>query len=149
MNNYFVGIGITDLSSEESDYYYFNNIACSNDDHCIAAAEGYDADGSYMIKGFVTFDGCKTWENTLQGSEVSLMGAAWASDTEGWLSGTSMGAKRELFGNFYRTTDGGKTWESPMQIEDCFTMDLDFGGEVGYASCSTSSGSSSSMAMYK
>lgn len=97
----------------------------------------------------MTADGGKTWEATLETSELSLMGAAWESDNVGWLSGTTIGAKRELIGMFYRTTDGGKTWEAPLQLDDCFAMDIDFADGVGFASCASSSGSSSSMAMYK
>lgn len=102
-------------SDRLNDYYYFNSISCSSEDHCVAVAEGDDAvNGGYLVRAFVTFDGGVTWTNALTedvvpSTVVSMMGASWASETEGWLAGTGKNG-RKLSGLFFHTVDGGKTY---------------------------------------
>lgn len=140
----------TVFESAPSDTFYFNSIACSSDSHCVAVTEG--ADYVSDCKAFVTFDGGSTWTNSLEGAvpadSVSLMGASWSSETDGWLAGTAKDG-RVLSGLFYRTTDGGKTYSVEQTLDDCFAMDLDFAGEFGLASCASSSGSSANVATYQ
>jgi hypothetical protein len=138
-------------SNPKTDFFYFNNIACSSETHCVAVAEGDDAaTGGSTILAFVTFDGGITWENTLQSVDpnvVSIMAAAWVSDSEGWL-GATMKDRNKLSAVFYHTVDGGKTFTVGQTLDDCFVMDMDFGGDVGFVSCVSSSGSSARVAMY-
>jgi hypothetical protein len=143
----------------KNNYFYFNAIDCSSDLHCVAVAEGEDAEtGDYDIKAFVTFDGGESWTNAIPKETwpadtmmVSIAGAAWVDENEGWLGATSK-SRSMLQAQFFHTTDGGKTFSVAQQLNDCFVMDLDFaantGSSVGYASCIGSSGASASMALY-
>lgn len=65
----------------------------------------------------------------------------------GWLVGTSKDG-RNLYGQFYHTVDGGKTWTLAQSLNNCFAIDLDFAETTGFAACSSSSGSSCSVAQY-
>ena len=65
----------------------------------------------------------------------------------GWLVGTSKNG-RDLYGQFYHTVDGGKTWNLEQSLNNCFAIDLDFAETTGFAACSSSSGSSCSVAQY-
>lgn len=135
------------------DFYYFNTVACSSDTHCIAVAEGDNPEtGGYLVLAFVTFDGGETWTNVLNEDNtpsdvVSIMGAAWVDDQEGWLGATAKD-RTQLNGVFFHTTDGGKTFQVEETLPNCFLMDLTFANGVGYAACSTSSGSNGYVAMY-
>lgn len=140
-------------SDPTSDYYYFNQIACSSETHCIAVAEGDEAEGGgYLTAAYLTSDGGATWNNVLSAENtpdnvVSIMGAEWVSETEGWLGATAKQGP-QLSAVFFHTTDGGRTFAVEQQLPDCFLLDLDFANEVGYAACSSSSGASCSVAMY-
>lgn len=97
----------TDL---DNDILYFNGISCSSETHCAVVGEGYDNEGNYKTAGFVTFDGGVTWTQSLTTQDVGLMQIKFISETEGWAAGTSKQG-RNLYGQFYHTTDGGKTFE--------------------------------------
>ena len=137
-------------TNPKTDYFYFNSISCSSETHCVAVAEGDDlVSGGSTIRAFVTFDGGISWENTLSDVDirvVSIMASGWISDTEGWL-GATLKDKGQLIAEFYHTMDGGKSYSAEQRLDDCFVMDMDFGGEVGYASCASSSGSYARVAM--
>lgn len=148
----------TVFPNDPSNFFYFNAIDCSSDLHCVAVAEGDDADGEYDIRAYVTFDGGESWNNAIPKSTwpedtvmVSIAGAAWVDDNEGWLGATAKN-RGLLQAQFFHTTDGGKTYTVEQQLDDCYIMDIDFatntGSTVGYASCIGSSGATSSMAMY-
>lgn len=144
----------TVFPQDDNNNFYFNQIACSSETHCVAVAEGEDEVGGYDIRAYVTFDGGETWTNSLpkeiwpEGTEmVSISGAAWINDQEGWLGATSK-TRQMLEGIFFHTTDGGKTYEVAQQLTDCYIMDMDFAETVGYCSCLSSSGSSGSLGMY-
>eukprot|EP01040_Poterioochromonas_malhamensis_P010200 gene10200-11091_t len=134
----------TDL---ENDIIYFNGISCSSESHCAVVGEGYDNAGNYKTVGYVTFDGGNTWTPTLTTQDVGLMGVKFTSETEGWAAGTSKSG-RNLLGQFYRTTDGGKTWNLEQSLTNCYAIDMDFAVNKGYAACSSSSGSSCTVAVY-
>ena len=98
------------FSSGANDHYYFNSIACSTTDRCVAVTEG---DAKDDFRAYVTQDGGKTWTNTLTNAvkpddQVSLMGAGWVSELEGWVAGASKSGV--LVGLFFKTSDGGNTW---------------------------------------
>jgi hypothetical protein len=134
----------TDL---EKDTLYFNGISCSSESHCAVVAEGYDEQGNYKTVGYVTFDGGLTWTASLSTADVGLMQIKFTSELEGWAAGTSKQG-RNLYGQFYHTTDGGKTWALQQSLQNCFAIDMDFAVNRGYAACSSSSGSSCSVAVY-
>jgi hypothetical protein len=97
----------TDL---EKDTIYFNGISCSSETHCAVAGEGYDEAGNYKTVGYVTFDGGVSWTPSLTTGDVGLMQIKFLNELEGWAAGTSKQG-RSLYGQFYHTNDGGKTWE--------------------------------------
>lgn len=99
------------FSSGVDDHYYFNGISCSSADRCVAVAEGHAVDD---FRAYVTTDGGASWTNALTNSVkpddmVSLMGAGWMSDSEGWVAGASKSG-RNLVGLFFKTVDGGETF---------------------------------------
>jgi photosystem II stability/assembly factor-like uncharacterized protein len=96
----------TDL---EADFLYFNGISCGSELNCIVVAEGDDASGGYKTVAYSTFDGGKTWEANLVTTDVGLMQVKFVNDKEAWLAGTGKSG-RSIVGQFYRTTDGGKTY---------------------------------------
>ena len=82
----------TNVFEHDGDYY-FNGIHCASETHCIAVAEAHNlpdpnANGAHI---FTTTDG-KTWTETQTdlGRGVSLMGARFVSDTEGWAAGGNL-----------------------------------------------------------
>jgi photosystem II stability/assembly factor-like uncharacterized protein len=98
------------MSNLETDYYYFNGIACSSVDHCTVVGEGDDGVGGYLNVAYTTFDGGNTWERTLSAGDVSMMGVDYINDNEGWVAGTKKSG-RNLIAQFYHTLDGGKTFK--------------------------------------
>jgi len=132
----------------ETDYLYFNGISCGNENTCVVVGEGYDATGNYLTAAYTTSDGGVTWVQSLTTSDVGLMAAKFISQTEVWLTGTAKNG-RNLYGQFYRSTDAGKTFTLAQALENCFAIDMDFGVTVGFAACSSSSGSSCAVAIYK
>lgn len=135
-------------SNLETDYYYFNGIACSNVDHCTVVGEGDDVNGGYLNVAFTTFDGGVTWERVLSAADVSMMSVDYLNDNEGWLIG-SRKAGRKLSAVLYRTTDGGKTFLEHETFDDCLATDLDFADDgTAAAACATSSGASMYVALY-
>lgn len=98
------------LISDEGNFY-FNDIDCADDTHCIAVGEGFD-DGSKSpgARVYITTDG-ETFkevhrENT---TGASLMAAKMLSATEHWAGGASgRGLTAPVLA--LHSTDGGKTY---------------------------------------
>lgn len=142
-------------SDLNNDYFYFNAIDCSSETHCVAVAEGdANADGGNDARAYVTFDGGATWTNAIpretwpEDTElVSIMGASWVSETEGWLGATAKN-RGALTGIFFHTTDGGKTYNGDAQVPDCFALDMDFADTIGLCACSNSAGTACNIGMY-
>jgi|EP01033_Poteriospumella_lacustris_P013162 hypothetical protein len=131
------------------DYIYFNEISCSSETNCIVVGEGDGANGGYLTVAYTTFDGGATWEKTFSSADfVSLMSVKFVSSTDAWLLATQKSG-RNLVGNFFKTTDGGKTFTLSSTLNNCFGMDMSFAGNLGLAACCSSSGSSCSIAVYK
>jgi photosystem II stability/assembly factor-like uncharacterized protein len=120
--NTWTQVFITDL---ENDIIYFNGISCSSESHCAVVGEGYDSTGNYKTVGYVTFDGGVTWSPSLTTQDVGLMQVKFISETEGWAAGTSKEG-RNLYGQFYWTNDGGKTW-ALKQVSYLLHLSLVFG----------------------
>lgn len=137
------------FSSAADDTYYFNSIACSTTERCVAVTEGITVDD---FRAYVTTDGGKTWTNTLSNAvkptnQVSLMGAGWVSDLEGWVAGTAKSGA-QLVGLFFKTSDGGETFTLEQELNNCFPIDMAMvsNGKVGLAACISSSGGSATIA---
>jgi len=104
--------------------FYFNGISCSTELHCWAVGEADNGPnpGSRILH---TNDGGNTWEVQLYNKNpaYSLMAIAMISDTEGWAAGGELDAKFQ--GQFWHTTDGGKTW-TDSEIFSIYGNDLSF-----------------------
>jgi hypothetical protein len=96
--------------------FYFNDIDCFDEDHCVAVGEGFPDDGSAApgARIYTISDG-KTvklahFENA-KGTE-SLMAAKMISQTEHWAGGTEQvgGLFSPVFA--FHSTDGGKTYKN-------------------------------------
>lgn len=136
------------LTNPDTDYIYFNQISCFSEDNCMAVAEGQDAEGNDLVAVYATRDGGATWTKTFSPAIMSLMGCVAVNDKEGWISGVTMSG-RTMEGQFFKTVDGGKTFDLVQSLSNCYPMDLDFGVEFGAAACISQSGSSSAVAFYK
>lgn len=94
--------------------FYFNDIHCYDDAHCVAVGEGFSNDGSTQpgARVFITTDG-ETFnevhrENTT-GAE-SLMTAKMLSATEHWAGGTTKVGALLAPVLALHTKDAGKSW---------------------------------------
>jgi len=92
-----------------SDYIYFNGISCSSELNCVVVGEGDDSAGGYLVVAYTTFDGGATWEQSLSANDVGLMAAKFVGPEEVWLLGTKKSG-RSLYGQFWRSFDGGKSF---------------------------------------
>jgi hypothetical protein len=100
---------------------YFNDIACYDQLHCCAAAEGTG------IAVYCTADG-NNWNQVYQDADenLSLMAAAYIGPQEIWMGGSNLSG---VEGNavFLHSVDGGKTWEvTGTDVYGQFPNDLSF-----------------------
>lgn len=138
------------FTSPSDSYYYFNAISCSSETLCVAVAEGQNADGSDLTIAFTTNDGGATWTQTYTGSDFSLMATTFVPGTQtAWLAPVQHKATG-MTGQFYQSTDGGQTWKLYQSVSNCYPFDLAFSadGSNGFASCGSSSGGSSQVAIF-
>lgn len=70
-------------SDYEKDYYYFNQISCTSVDHCTVVGDGDNVNGGYQTVGFTTFDGGNSWSQVINGTDMSMVGIDYVSETEG------------------------------------------------------------------
>jgi hypothetical protein len=137
-------------TNSDTDFYYFNEISCYDENHCSVVGEGQQgsADGPNMVIVLTTSDGGVTWKESFTSTELlSLMTVHLTSATEGWFAGVSKSIG-SLNAQFYFTTDGGMTWSLKQSLGNCFPMSLDYSNNLGACSCCSSSGASSQMALY-
>merc|ERR1711939_1229459 len=123
--------------------FYFNDVHCIDETHCVAVAEGFAQDGSsapgarvYLTQDGETFNEVHR-ENTT-GME-SLMTARMISTTEHWAGGTTKSGALLAPALALHSTDGGKTHtnEGSSITGNMFTA-MDFvSAEHGYATALT------------
>lgn len=130
------------LLSNSGDFY-FNDVHCADENHCIAVAEGFGQDGSGDpgARIFLTTDGEKFdevhRENTT-GME-SLMAARMISPTEYWAGGSTKSGALFAPALALHSTDGGQshTNEGSSIAGNSFTS-MDFvSADHGYATAIT------------
>lgn len=123
--------------------FYFNDIHCIDETHCVAVAEGFAQDGSSNpgARVFLTQDG-ETFnevhrENTT-GME-SLMTARMLSATEHWAGGTTKSGALFAPALALHSTDGGQTHTNEgSSIQGNMFTSMDFvSAEHGYATALT------------
>ncbi len=92
--------------------FYFNDIHCLDDTHCVAVGEGFSNDGSKApgARVYVTNDGetFKEVHRETTSGEDSLMAAKMLSTTEHWAGGTTKAGGLTAPVLALHTTDGGK-----------------------------------------
>jgi len=119
--------------------FYFNDIHCIDDTHCVAVGEGFANDGSSDpgARVYVTSDG-ETFKEAHRESTTggeSLMAAKMLSSTEHWAGGTTKAGGLTAPLLALHSTDGGNTYtnEHGMVIGQMITA-MDFiSNQHGYA----------------
>lgn len=143
----------TVLNTNKNEVYYFNDIACTSEDHCVSVSEGVGLSvGAQPIRAHVTFDGGNTWTNSLEHTVlpddmVSIIGAGWVNEQEGWLGATRK-HENQYSGVLLRTRNGGKSYAVAEEVENCFVTDLEASVTAVVASCTSSKGDTGRMVMY-
>jgi photosystem II stability/assembly factor-like uncharacterized protein len=123
--------------------YYFNDIHCIDETHCVAVAEGFANDGSADpgARVFLTTDGetfNEVHKEATTGGE-SLMTARMLSQTEYWAAGSTKAGGFTAPALALHSTDGGQTHTSEAtNIKGNMFTSLDFlSAEHGYATSIT------------
>merc|ERR1712050_348422 len=119
--------------------FYFNDIHCIDDTHCVAVGEGFANDGSANpgARVYVTSDG-ETFKELHRESTTggeSLMAAKMLSTTEHWAGGTTKAGGLTAPLLALHSTDGGNTYtnEHGMVVGQMITA-MDFiSNQHGYA----------------
>lgn len=119
--------------------FYFNDIHCIDDTHCVAVGEGFAKDGSKDpgARVYVTSDG-ETFKEVHRESTTggeSLMAARMLSTTEHWAGGSTKAGGLTAPLLALHSTDGGNTYtnEHGMVIGQMITA-MDFiSNQHGYA----------------
>lgn len=101
------------LISDEGNFY-FNDIDCLDETHCIAVGEGFDRDGSRSpgARVYLTTDGetFKEVHRETTTGEDSLMAAKMLSTTEHWAGGTTKAGGLTAPVLALHSTDAGSTY---------------------------------------
>eukprot|EP00658_Telonema_sp_P-2_P047261 TRINITY_DN3588_c0_g1_i2.p1 TRINITY_DN3588_c0_g1~~TRINITY_DN3588_c0_g1_i2.p1 ORF type:complete len:358 (-),score=103.60 TRINITY_DN3588_c0_g1_i2:91-1164(-) len=123
----------------DSGNFYFNDIDCFDETHCVAVGEGYEQDGSSSPGGrvYMTTDG-KTFSMVHQENKTgkeSLMAAKMISADEHWAGGTTSAGGLLAPVLALHSTDGGKSWANePGVVLGQMITSMDFISNVhGYA----------------
>merc|ERR1712083_901059 len=94
--------------------FYFNDIHCIDDTHCVAVGEGFANDGSASpgARVYLTTDGetFKELHREATTGAESLMAARMLSTTEHWVGGTTSVGGLLAPVLALHSTDGGKTY---------------------------------------
>lgn len=124
--------GLTWTKVFDSDgQYYFNQISCFDEMNCFAVGENGN-----MATVLKTSDGGINWTSKLtRKGPFSLHGVNMVSKNEIFVSGGTVSPgpvdTQELVGLYYRSTDGGETWQ--LSTFNGYGWDMDFRDGVGYA----------------
>lgn len=106
--------------------FYFNDIHCFDETHCVAAAEAHNtaSPGAHI---FTTADGETFFQSHFEAGEFSFSGARFVSANEAFITGSDLG-KAVHHGVVLQSLNGGFDWahhdtEASMTGQDL--MDLD------------------------
>ena len=97
---------------ESTGKFYFNDIACFNENRCVAVAEGPKGSYIYLIDGDVATE---VMADEAHPQYSSLFRVAIASDNEVWVGG-GFNDQGKVNGAFYKSTDAGKTFVLQDQV---------------------------------
>lgn len=132
-------------SNLDTDYYYFNEIDCISETHCVAVAEGSDSEGNDLILAYTTFDGGDNWTLALSENQPSLMSVKMVDEDTVWLGGAAIN-NHMIGGGFWLSTDGGNTFTLSQVLPSFIVTDIDFNVNTGFAAGCAPSGVSCSIA---
>jgi len=112
-------------------HYYFNQITCSDENHCVAVAESQWKPGKGRPKTsgiwiFQTTDG-STWKEVFfqEADFMSIFGVTYVSPQVVWACGCDLGSD-PLFGFFWVSRDGGTTWKHEQSVKDVYPVQMSF-----------------------
>ena len=125
--------GLTWKRVYETTKFYFNQIDCISETHCMAVGEGEG--NTYAL---ATTDGGETWKTVHSATDGStLMGCTMLSEQEAWLSGGNISLKdKKLIGYYWHTLDGGDTWELET-LDYALSFGMSFADGTGYSTATT------------
>jgi len=112
-------------------YFYFNQITCASETHCVAVGESQTKPGKGKPKVagihiFLTTDGEHWDEVFFQEAEwMSIFAVTFVSDQVVWASGCDLGSD-PIFGFFWVSRDGGKTWKVSDTLKKVYPVELSF-----------------------
>jgi photosystem II stability/assembly factor-like uncharacterized protein len=117
--------------------FYFNDIHCLDETHCVAVGEGFSNDGSTNpgARVYTTTDGETFTMSHAEADPASLMTARMLSATEFWAGGTTQSGAFEKPLLALHSKDGGATWtneDGGVKGQMITAWDFVEGG-VGYA----------------
>jgi photosystem II stability/assembly factor-like uncharacterized protein len=89
--------------------FYFNQIGCTDANHCCAVGEA-DSSSEPGVRIYCTTDGTN-WNRIMYNDNpnMSIMALRFIDSNNGWAAGGDL-AEFGITGYFWQTTDGGKTW---------------------------------------
>jgi photosystem II stability/assembly factor-like uncharacterized protein len=122
----------TQVYNDATNEFYFNAIACKDEQNCCAVAEA-DSGAGAGARILCTTNGGSSWSQNLfvQGAQYSMMSIAYAPDGTWHAGGANMGGS--LTGLFYTSTDMA-TWTATQQLPGYYAADIVFpSGTNGYA----------------
>jgi len=112
-------------------YFYFNQITCVSETHCVTVAESQTKPGKGKPKVagihiFQTLDG-QTWNEVFfqQAEWMSIFSVSFVSDTEVWACGADLGIT-PIIGFFWKSVDGGSTWKHVDNLKGVYPIQLSF-----------------------
>jgi len=112
---------------------YFNEISCTDENHCWAAAEGQSLSLQTAAYIYATTNGGKTWSTQLTAVNGSIIAIQMANSTYGWAGGGLMNGNEIESGQFWQTIDG-VTWQVYQQLKDFYVTDIStIDSSVSYA----------------
>lgn len=113
--------------------FYFNQIGCTDVNHCCAVGEA-DSSATPGIRFYCTTNGGQNWNRVLFNSNpnMSVLALRWLDSKNGWAAGGEL-ASLGITGYFWQTTDGGNTWTS-VTVPGQYANDMSFpSNSKGYA----------------
>lgn len=137
-------------STSDSDMWYFNQISCSSESHCVAVGEGQLDTGAPLTVALVTTDGGSTWTKTEFTDYASLMACKMVSEDDVWIAPLQAG-RGKFQADFLHSTDGGKSFTNAQSLENCFStfVDSDPSGALVASTCLNAAGTSTTVAFYQ
>jgi len=112
-------------------YFYFNQITCATETHCVTVGESQTRPGKGKPKVpgihiFLTTDGTHWNEVFFQEAEwMSIFAVTFVTPNVVWASGADLGSD-PIRGFFWVSRDGGKTWKIDTEIKNVYPIQLSF-----------------------